>query len=134
MHSNPLPITGIGDPYVLQWNGAYYLYATSAPDGFRVWKSADLDTWEEPVYCYRPAPDSFGEDCFWAPEVYAWDGRFYMYYTSQWKGHTEEALRIGLAIADDPLGPFVDVPDNPLFDLGYGVLDGHVFTDDDGSR
>ncbi len=134
MLTNPLPITGIGDPYVLRWDGVYYLYATSAPDGFRVWHSADLSQWSEPVYCYRPGPDSFGESCFWAPEVYGWDGKFYMYYTAQWKGHAEEALRIGLAVADNPLGPFRDVSAAPLFDLGYGVLDGHVFTDDDGQR
>jgi GH43 family beta-xylosidase len=53
-----------------------------------------------------------------------------MYYTAHWGIHEKEALRIGVAVSDSPLGPFVDVFDKaPMFDPGYGLLDGHLFCD-----
>ena len=129
------PITGIGDPYILADNGMYYLYATSAKDGFLVWQSHDLLTWESPSYCYRMGPRSFGDKKFWAPEVYKNGDRYFMYYTADWKGHDMEALRIGLAVSESPLGPFADVYDGkPMFDLGRGALDAHILTDDDGRK
>lgn len=45
---------------------------------------------------------------------------------------------IGVAVADNPLGPFVDVYDHPFIGGGYGgvagrSIDAHVFKDTDGS-
>ncbi len=129
---NPLPIKNIGDPFILKAQGRYYLYATSAPDGFMVWQSKDLLSWSEPEYCYRKSERSFGRDCFWAPEVYFLNDQYYMYYTAQCKTSQEEDLQIGVAVSATPEGPFVDVYDKePLSHFGYGVLDGHVFCDDD---
>ncbi len=127
---NPLPITNIGDPYVLLHGGVYYLYATSHERGYFVWTSPDLQTFSEPVLCYQAGARSFGGGCFWAPEVYEFGGRFYMYYTAQWKIFAQESLRIGVAVSDSPLGPFLDAHDQrPMFDFGYGVLDAHVLKD-----
>lgn len=130
---NPLPISNIGDPYVLFYGNRYYLYATSHFNGFYCWTSDDLVHWEKSGICYRAAEKSFGNSCFWAPEVYEFYGRFYMYYTAQWKIYEEESLRIGVAVSDNPLGPFEDVLDQkPMFDFGYGALDAHILKD--GSR
>ena len=41
---NPIPIDKIGDPYVLYWDGMYYMYATSHVQGFYCWTSRDLAT------------------------------------------------------------------------------------------
>lgn len=122
-----LPITKIGDPYILRDNNKYYLYATSAADGFLVWESTDLINWTPPIKCYQKNENSFGDSKFWAPEVYKFENKYLMYYTANWKNHSKEALRIGLAIANSPLGPFEDLnKELPLFDLGRGALDGHV--------
>ncbi len=112
-------ITGIGDPFVLRKGKKYYLYATGAPDGFRFWTSEDLENWTEGGYCYRNS--AWGENCFWAPEVYEYRGKYYLLYTARWK--TCHSLRIGLAVADAPEGPFVDVKEGPLFDPGYACID-----------
>ena len=37
-----------------------------------------------------------------------------------------------MAVADRPTGPFRELTDGPLFDPGYPVIDGNVFTDEDG--
>lgn len=121
-------ITGIGDPFVLFHDGTYYLYATSAPDGFRCFTSADLVNWTCAGYCYSGS--KWGENCFWAPEVYEKEGKFYLLYTARWA--EKHSLRIGLAVADSPLGPFADLQDGPLFDFGYACIDATMFFDDDG--
>ncbi len=128
---NPLPIKNIGDPYVLRVNETYYLYATSDFDGFYCWQSKDLSHWSNPVICYESTGKSFGNCCFWAPEVYEFDHKFYMYYTAQWKKYEQEELRIGVAVSDYPEGPFEEVYDQkPMFDFNYGVLDAHLLKDD----
>ena len=121
-------ITGIGDPFILRHGEKYYLYATSAKDGFRCYESDDLTDWKDAGYCYRDS--AWGEDCFWAPEVYGRNGKFYMLYTARWKKN--HSLRIGLAVSDDPKRPFRDVKAGPLFDLGYAAIDATLFLDDDG--
>lgn len=129
---NPIPIVKIGDPYVLNYKGTYYLYATSGIRGFFCWKSDNLSDWSKPWICFEAKDNCFGSDCFWAPEVYEFNGKFYMYYTAQWKIFEKEELRIGVAVANSPEGPFEDVLDNrPMFDFGYGVLDAHVLKDGD---
>lgn len=133
VYRNPLPIKNIGDPFVLRApDGLYYCYATSAPDGFKAWVSPNLVDWREAGYVYRRQPDSWGESDFWAPEVVFHQGRYVMHYTAHWgKNHS---LRMGVALADAPLGPFVDVVNRPMFDFGYAVIDGHVFFDDNGHK
>ena len=127
---NPIPIDNIGDPYVLRHGGQYYLYATSHFNGFYCWKSKNLADWSKPKICYLADERSFGNSCFWAPEVYEFGGRFYMYYTAQWKIYKREELRIGVAVAEQPEGPFIDVwEERPMFDFGYGVLDAHILKD-----
>lgn len=112
-------ITDIGDPYILRVGEGYFAYATSAPDGFRYFTSRDLENWEEGGYCYRNSP--WGENCFWAPEVYFHAGKYYLLFTARWKAC--HSLRIGLAVSDSPRGPFKDLKDGPLFDMGYAAID-----------
>ena len=58
-----------------------------------------------------------------------------MYYTAQWRIYETEALRLGVAVSDSPLGPFEDIFDKaPMFDPGYGLLDGNLLCDDDGRK
>jgi len=121
-------VVHIGDPFVLVANGVYYMYATSAPDGFLCRSSLDLVNWKEEGYCY--ANSTWGENCFWAPEVFEVDGRYALLYTARWKKN--HSLRTGLAFSDSPKGPFVDAQDGPLFDLGFATIDATFLFDDDG--
>lgn len=124
-------ITGIGDPFILKAGNVYYAYATSAPEkGFRYFTSCNLIDWQDGGFCYQNS--SWGEECFWAPEVYERGGRYYMLYTARWKKN--HSLRIGLAVADFPEGPFYDVKEGPMFDFGYACIDATLFTDDDGKN
>lgn len=132
LHPNPVGITNIGDPFIIRAkNGKYYMYATSFFKGFFVWVSEDLWSWSQPKICYEAGEDAFGYEDFWAPEVIEHNGKYIMHYSARWKKNS--SLRIGVAVADQPEGPFIDVYDRPMFDLGYAAIDGNVFIDDDGS-
>lgn len=105
-YCNPLPIQGIGDPFVLRASdGRYYLYATSAPDGFLCWASDDLVHWDPQGPCYTAGPEDWGLRDFWAPEGYEIDGRFYLFYSAHNKDNPtneEENYCLGVAVARRP--------------------------------
>jgi GH43 family beta-xylosidase len=133
IYQNPMPIKNIGDPFVLRApDGTYYCYATSTPDGFKAWSSSDLVNWMEIGYVYKRKKDSWGKSDFWAPEVVLHNGKYFMHYSARWGKN--QSLRLGVAVADSPTGPFLDVFDHPMFDLGYAAIDGHVLFDDDGRK
>jgi GH43 family beta-xylosidase len=133
IYQNPLPIKNIGDPFVLRAaDGTYYCYATCAPDGFKAWASSDLLHWRELGYIYKRREDSWGESDFWAPEVVHYRGKYFMHYSARWGKN--QSLRIGVATAASPGGPFLDLFNRPMFDLGYAAIDGHIFFDDDGRK
>ncbi|MBE5785946.1 MAG: glycosidase [Clostridiales bacterium] len=116
-------ITKIGDPQILLYDGVYYCYATSHDEGFMVWESDDLVHWQDPVLCFK-GTDYWAQSHFWAPEVVEHQGKFYMHYTGL--SRESKSLRLGVAVADHPKGPFVDVHNRPMFDLGYATIDGSV--------
>lgn len=111
------------DPFIFRDNGVYYLYATTdSGSGFRVSSSTDLVNWKSLGFCARKG-DIFGNDWFWAPEMYKFNGRYYLLYS------TDEHL--ALATADSPAGPFRKTKDSYLFE--EKCIDGHLLFDDDGS-
>ncbi len=131
--TNPIGILHIGDPFVLQdKDGMFYLYATSSKNGFKVWSSTNLKDWTEHGNCYTATENSFGYKDFWAPEVIFYNNKYIMHYSARWKYN--DSLRIGVAVCDSPLGPFLDVHNEPMMDLGYAAIDGHVFIDDDNKK
>lgn len=108
------------------------MYATSSGEGICVWSGDNLENLSYSGLCYYKK-DSFGDSCFWAPEVIRrYDGKFVMHFSA--KDRELNSLRVGVAIADTPLGPFVDfVKGKPMFDLGYPAIDASCFVDEDGS-
>jgi beta-xylosidase len=133
--NNPLPVD-FGDPFILKSSdNKYYMYGTTdGIKGFKAYSSSDLKTWKDEGVVYQGATtDSWTTDCFWAPEVYQRNGKYYMWFSSNWKHNPtkeEENFRIGVAIADKPTGPFRDLFDRPVFDPGYPIIDANLYFDD----
>lgn len=125
-------ITKIGDPFVLYDGGMYYMYATHSRDGISVWRGSAPEKVEEVGLCYLK-DESFGDDCFWAPEVVKrGDGKYIMHFTA--RDRKDGILRTGVAVSDSPVGPFRDAtPGKPMFDIGKATIDATCFIDDDGS-
>jgi len=119
MIKNPIilpekPGDGAADPFIMRYNGWYYLYTTGVVN---IWRSKDLANWSY----VGTANDAKPLSAAYAPEVYYWNGKFYMYTSPAGNGHY-------ILEADEPTGPFVRVTDN----LGLSI-DGSIFIDDDGS-
>ena len=53
MKNFPNPVCEGADPFVLYHDGKYYLYSTSAVDGFKVKVSDDLINWIDKGYCLK---------------------------------------------------------------------------------
>ncbi len=131
--ANPIPDPAIGDPFVLRWRGRFYLYGTNdgppLEDGRQipVFVSDDLLHWEPLGGALIPS-DPHADH--WAPEVLAWNGKFFMMVSFGDVDRTGHALWV--AVADRPEGPFtlesrVSDPSEKF------SIDGSWLVDDDGS-
>ena len=121
-YQNPIPVyndRGVkmdaADPFVLRFNGKYYLYTTGAEE-IRVYESEDLVHWTFKGHCTQ---DGEGRIAY-APEVLYWRGAFYMITSPSGNGHY-------IMRSDSPLGPFRRVTEN----FGYSI-DGSLFVADNG--
>src|SRR6266702_1869413 len=72
----------IADPFVLKWNGEYYLYTSGDP--ITAYQSTDLIHWSAigPVLQSSDKPEAWNQADVWAPEVVYRNGKVYMYYTA----------------------------------------------------
>ena len=138
---------GYGDPAVLKVDDGWVLTATSndAPDAFPILHSPDLINWEHKGFVFpeghAPSWAATGHRVadFWAPEMQRIGDEYWVAYTAREKSN---ALAIGLARAPTPFGPWAD-NDRPLITGGKvlfpgasasgGVIDSHIFVDDDGT-
>ncbi|MHC1786806.1 MAG: glycoside hydrolase family 43 protein [Christensenellales bacterium] len=127
-YQNPSTVKDIGDPFILAAEGAFWCFGTTGGMGFQVRRSEDLVKWGKPVYAYVPGKDSWADKDYWAPEVFHVNGAYYLFYSA--RDRDSGSLRVGLARADLPQGPYVDVKPEPLFDFGYAAIDAHLMMDE----
>ena len=138
---------GYGDPAVLKVDDGWILISTSndAADAFPIVHSPDLERWEHHGFIFpeghAPEWTATGHEVadFWAPEMQRIGDEFWVAYTAREKSN---ALAIGLARASSPEGPWTD-NGQPLITGGKvlypgttasgGVIDSHIFVDDDGT-
>lgn len=89
------------DPFILEDNGKLYIYVT-AHDGVEAYSADDLfGTWHYEGIVFSVD----GRVEYWAPSVIKYQGRYYVYVSSS---TDDEFEYMHAAVADSPLGPFVD--------------------------
>lgn len=123
----------IRDPFVFPYEGKYYLFGTGIPDNvnasenpqFWCYISEDLENWSEPVCCFDPPEDFWGTNDFWAPEVYHYNGKFYLLgsFISSERNRATQAL-----VADRPEGPYREFG-QPLTPEDWRCLDGTLYVE-----
>lgn len=130
-YTNGNQITNIGDPYLFTYDGKYYVTATETGTYYCLYESTDLKTWAKLTNIfYSSGTDGWVRGSLWQPQIVVGnDGKFYLYYCGI---NDDSSLRIGVAVADKVTGPYVDVHNAPLFDLGYANIDPNLWIDDDG--
>ncbi len=126
------------DPDVLMANGEFIAYATNDGLNLPMARSKDLVTWAPVMDPANPGKQLDGMPVLapwvktgatWAPEVHRVGKEYLLYYTANNRKLDRQC--IGLAIADNPVGPFRDTSAAPLVcqaDLG-GTIDANLFSD-----
>jgi GH43 family beta-xylosidase len=130
------PPAGAGGPAAAVAGGPPPGVVRDPSTAFPTFTSPNLVDWTEVGQTYKRDPEtSWCVGAFWAPEVYYVKGRYYMFYSAQWRNNPtkeQENFRIGVAVAEKPTGPFKDIRNEPLFDPGYPAIDADVLFDDNG--
>ena len=122
----------IRDPFVLPWQGIYYLYGTrcfpggAQPYGFDVYQSRDLLDWSGPTEVFAPSPSFWSPDEHWAPEVHTYQGRFFMLATFKGSGRHRGTQ---ILVSDVPTGPFVPHSDGAVTPWDWECLDGTLYVE-----
>ncbi|MGM0622000.1 MAG: family 43 glycosylhydrolase, partial [Bacteroidota bacterium] len=133
--NNPLPVE-FGDPYILKASDEiYYMVGTGGvKDGFKMYSSTDLKEWNDEGRIYQGNTEtSWCVANFWAPELYEHEGKFYLFYSADWRENPTNELEnfmIGVAVSDNPTGPYTDLYNRPIFDPGYPIIDANVWFED----
>lgn len=150
-----LDIAHIRDPQCIKGSdGFYYMvgtpclhgsipYARGINDGIELFRSQSRNgPFESMGYVWKFDTSSWlntrhftvdQERNIWAPEIHEVNGKWYLlFFATKFPKNGLEGysiFQIGIAVADNPLGPYKETTDKPL----VTAPDPHLFQDDDGS-
>lgn len=138
---NPFAEGWYADPDMKVYDGTYWVYPTySAPSGEQTFldafSSRDLIHWTKHSRILDRSNVSWANRSIWAPSPVYRHGQYYLYFGANDLHNENEIGGIGVAVADNPAGPFVDPLGHPLIGKiinGAIPIDQNVFVDDDGS-
>ncbi|WP_438350326.1 glycoside hydrolase family 43 protein [Paenibacillus sp. FA6] len=128
----------IRDPFIVprEEEGKYYMYGSTDANiwgkgtGFDAYVSTDLSNWEGPYPVFRPGENFFADNNFWAPEVYAYKDKYYMFAT--FRRRDNNLLGTAILVSDQLLGPFTLHSDGPVTPKEWSSLDGSLHVDEQG--
>ena len=125
----------IRDPYVLNYDGQYYLYGTRGStcwgkaDGFDCYVGSDLVNWSEAIEIFHNDGSFWADRNYWAPEVHYFKGDFYMFATFNAAGVCKGTQ---ILKAHSPRGPFKIHSDGPVTPRDWECLDGTFYVNSKG--
>ena len=141
MSGNPILPGWTADPEALVFGDTYWIYPTHSDAYDRqvfldAYSSPDLVTWTKHPAVLDTAAVRWAHRAMWAPSAIQKDGKTYLFFSANdlQGGDTTSVGGIGVAVADDPAGPFHDLLGKPLIDAFHGYaqpIDQFVFHDGD---
>lgn len=138
---NPIFDGWYADPEGVIFGDEYWIYPTySAPYDeqlfFDAFSSKDLVHWKKHPRILDAADVKWAKRAMWAPSIIEKDGKYYFFFGANDIQNNEALGGIGVAVADQPSGPFKDYLGKPLVDKfhnGAQPIDQFVFKDPDGA-
>ena len=147
--SNPKSIQKSGNPVFQGWyadpegiifDKQYWIYPTySAPYDKQVFmdafSSTDLVNWTKHPRILDTSSIKWARRAMWAPSIIKNQGKYFLFFGANDIQSDKEYGGIGVAVADNPAGPFIDHLGEPLIDKfhnGAQPIDQFVFRDSDG--
>lgn len=134
------------DPSIIynEDDGYYYMYMTSDElgcTGFNVYRSKQLNYWEQLAPAFIPDPHSWGVSSLWAPNIIKIGDLYYLYYSAY--NRTTKQKGMSVAVASHPAGPFHEYEgldangkyltrSDQIFHWGFPAIDAAPFQDDNG--
>ncbi|MES2476876.1 MAG: glycoside hydrolase family 43 protein [Verrucomicrobiota bacterium] len=139
---NPVFPGWYADPEGIIFDKTYWIYPTfSAPYDqqlhFDAFSSTDLVNWEKHPSIISTKEIKWAKRALWAPSIIEKDGRYFLFFGANDIQKDGEVGGIGVAVADQPQGPFKDYLGKPLIDKfhhGAQPIDQFVFRDKDGKH
>lgn len=136
---NPIVQTNYtADPAPMVYDGKVYLYTSHDEDvtlknfftmnDWRLYSTIDMVNWTDHGSPASYKTFSWGTGDAWAPHGIERNGKFYLYVPI----NNSTGSKIGVAVADSPMGPFKDALGKALISSGSGNIDPTAFIDDDG--
>ena len=107
------------DPFIFEDGDKLYLYASGVGDakGVEVYSSDDLfGIWH---YEGLAVANSAERRQYWAPSVIKHEGKYYMTYSAN--SYECPEYGVGVAVADNPEGPWVKYDSNPVLQSVDGL-------------
>jgi arabinan endo-1,5-alpha-L-arabinosidase len=131
------------DPCILADTASktYYLVG-SAGRSVRAYTSTDLATWQGPQIVFTTPEDLWGDILIvgiWAPELHAYQGKYYLFLTfdtrhqfaEQWRNWLPRVTRGSqVLVADAPGGPFKSFQNRSTLPPDMMTLDGTLWVED----
>lgn len=123
------------DPSAHVFGDQLWIYPSHDIAGSRGWdmtdwhafSSTDLRTWKDHGVIFSLADLTWAKESAWAPDAAYRDGKYYFYFPAD--------DQIGVAVSDNPDGPFKDALGKPLIargESGTRAIDPCIFIDEDG--
>ncbi|GAB3012790.1 hypothetical protein GCM10027051_14890 [Niabella terrae] len=137
---NPLFPGWYADPEVAVFNKTYWIFPTySAPYRQQVFldafSSTDLVHWKKHEKIIDTAAVPWIWQAMWAPAIVKKDQKYFLFFAGNDIQSDDQPGGIGVAVADQPQGPYRDYLGKPLIDKFYNgaqPIDQFVFQDRDG--
>jgi beta-xylosidase len=141
LHSgNPLFPGWYADPEATIFNHTYWIYPTfSAPYNkqvfFDAFSSPDLVHWTKHPHVLDTVNVHWARRAVWAPAIVQKDKQFFLFFGANDIQNDQQYGGIGVAVANDPAGPFKDYLGKPLISRFYNgaqPIDQFIFKDTGG--
>lgn len=140
MSGNPVFPGWYADPEGIIFNNQYWIYPTYSAiydkqvflDAF---SSRDLANWTKNRNILDTSSIKWAKKAMWAPSIIKKKGKYYLFFSANDIQNDNEVGGIGVAVANNPAGPFKDHLGKPLIDKfhnGAQPIDQFVFKDADG--
>lgn len=139
---NPLFKGWYADPEGAIFKKQYWIYPTYSDKYnqqvfFDAFSSPDLVHWTKHEHILDTAAVKWAHRAMWAPSVIENKGKYYFFFGANDIQNNNEYGGIGVAVADNPAGPFKDHLQKPLvpaFYNGAQPIDQFAFKDKDGTH
>jgi len=121
----------------------YHMYFASRGPNRRAavvaYTSKDLEIWTGPTTVFERPAEWWADRGIWAPEMHAYQGKYYLFLTfdsshpfpEQWRDWLPRVQRGSqILVGDSPLGPFQPFANAPTLPADMMTLDGTLWVED----